>query len=44
MDRDGVEIELHTNAFVILFNIIDDDEFATLSFGDVAVEGGGIDG
>lgn len=45
MDRDGVEIEFHTNAFVILFNIIDDDEFAAFSFGDVAVEGeGGIDG
>ena len=45
MDRDGVEIEFHTNAFVVFFNIIDDDEFAAFSFGDVAVEGeGGIDG
>ena len=45
MDRDRVEIELHANAFVIFFNIIDDDEFAAFSFGDVAVEGEcGIDG
>ena len=44
MDRDRVEIEFHTNAFVIFFNIIDDDEFAAFSFRDVAVEGeSGID-
>ena len=39
MYRDGVEIEFNTNAFVILFNIIDDDKFAALSFGYIAVEG-----
>ena len=42
MDRDGVEIELHTNAFVVFLNIIDDDEFAAFSFGNVAVEGEGV--
>ena len=39
MDRDGVEVEFHANAFVVFFNIIDDDEFAAFSFGDVTVEG-----
>ena len=45
MDRDGIEIEFHPDTLVIFFNIIDDDEFAALSFRYVAVEGeGGIDG
>ena len=45
MDRDRVEIEFHTNTFVIFLNIIDHDEFAAFSFGNVAVEGEcGIDG
>ena len=45
MDRDGVEIEFHTHTFVIFLDIINDDEFAAFSFGDVAVEGEcGIDG
>ena len=45
MDRDRIEIEFHPDTFVVFLDIIDDDEFAALSFRYVAVEGEcGIDG